>query len=199
MKKLAWVFGKSSDFASNIIKELEEQDISVHGFGRDNVDYANFDKFIDGKVVPNIVVINANIEEQIALVIDNKNYSNITLQQMSSMFFNYTPLFLFFTKLIKWLENSSKEIIICGISSSITAWPQQNKQFVMYAVLRSMMQQLVYSASSNVCNAFCVSPSGIDASNITDYAKRVVELISNKTDLKLVDLTMGEEVTDLQR
>ena len=72
MKKLAWVFGKSSDFASNIIKELEEQDISVHGFGRDNVDYANFDKFIDGKVVPDIVVINANIEEQIALVIDNK-------------------------------------------------------------------------------------------------------------------------------
>ena len=33
------------------------------------------------------------------------------------MFFNYTPLFLFFTKLIKWLENSSKEITICGISS----------------------------------------------------------------------------------
>ena len=76
MKKLAWVFGKSSDFASNIINELEEQDISTFGFGRENVDYANFDKFIDGKVVPDIIVINANIEEQIALVIDNKNYRN---------------------------------------------------------------------------------------------------------------------------
>jgi hypothetical protein len=190
MRKLAWVFGKSSDFAGNIIKKLKEQDISTYGFGRDNVDYADFDKFIDGKVVPDIIVINANIEEQIALVIDNKNYSNITLQQMSSMFF---------TKLIKWLENSSKEITICGVSSSITAWPQQDKQFVMYAVLRSMMQQLVYSASSNVCNAFCVSPSGIDATNITDYAKRVVELITNRTDLKLIDLTIGKEVVNLQR
>ena len=199
MRKLAWVFGKSSDFAGNIINKLKEQDISTYGFGRDNVDYADFDKFIDGKVVPDIIVMNANIEEQIALVIDNKNYSNITLQQMSSMFFNYTPLFLFFTKLIKWLENSSKEITICGVSSSITAWPQQDKQFVMYAVLRSMMQQLVYSASSNVCNAFCVSPSGIDATNITDYANRVVELITNRTDLKLIDLTIGKEVVNLQR
>ena len=74
------------------------------------------------------------------------------------MFFNYTPLFLFFTKLIKWLENSSKEITICGISSSITAWPQQNKQFVMYAVLRSMMQQLVYSALAT-CVMRSVSPA----------------------------------------
>jgi len=82
MRKLAWVFGKSSDFAGNIINKLKEQDISTYGFGRDNVDYADFDKFIDGKVVPDIIVINANIEEQIALVIDNKNYSNITLQQM---------------------------------------------------------------------------------------------------------------------
>ena len=199
MKKLAWVFGKSSDFSSTLMNEFREQGISIFGFGRDNVDYADFDKFIDGKVVPDIIVINANVEEQIALVIDNKNFLNITLQEMSSMFFNYTPIFLFFTKLIKWLENSNKETTVCGISSSITAWPQQNKQFVMYAVLRSMMQQLVYSASSKVCNAFCVSPSGIDATNITDYAKRVVGLITNRTDLKLIDLTMGEEVTDLQR
>ena len=199
MKKLAWVFGKSSDFSSTLMNEFREQGISIFGFGRDNVDYADFDKFIDGKVVPDIIVINANVEEQIALVIDNKNFLNITLQEMSSMFFNYTPIFLFFTKLIKWLENSDKETTVCGISSSITAWPQQNKQFVMYAVLRSMMQQLVYSASSKVCNAFCVSPSGIDATNITDYAKRVVGLITNRTDLKLIDLTMGEEVTDLQR
>ena len=199
MKKLAWVFGKSSDFSSTLMNEFKEQGISTFGFGRDNVDYGDFDKFVDGKVVPDIVIINANIEEQIALVIDNKNYLNITLQQMSSMFFNYTPVFLFFTKLIKWLENSDKEITVCGISSSITAWPQQSKQFVMYAVLRSMMQQLVYSASSNVCNAFCVSPSGINANNTIDYAKRVVQLVTDRTDLKLIDLTMGEEVVNLQR
>ena len=199
MKKLAWVFGKSSDFSSTLMSEFNKQGISTFGFGRDNVDYANFDKFIDGKVVPDIIIINANIEEQIALVIDNKNFLDITLQKMSNMFFNYTPVFLFFTKLIKWLENSNKETTVCGISSSITAWPQQNKQFVMYAVLRSMMQQLVYSASSNVCNAFCVSPSGINANNTIDYAKRVVQLVTDRTDLKLIDLTMGKEVVNLQR
>ena len=75
------------DSASNIINELEEQDISTFGFGRENVDYANFDKFIDGKVAIDIIVINANIEEQIALVIDNKNYSNITLQQTAKYVF----------------------------------------------------------------------------------------------------------------
>jgi hypothetical protein len=69
----------------------------------------------------------------------------------------------------------------------------------MYAVLRSMMQQLVYSASSNVCNAFCVSPSGIDATNTIDYAKRVVQLTTDRTDLKLIDLTIGDEVANLQR
>lgn len=199
MKKLAWVFGKSSDFSVTLMNEFKEQGISTYGFGRDNIDYADFDKFIDGKVVPDIIVINANVEEQIGLVIDNKNFLNITLQEMSSMFFKYTPVFLFFTKLIKWLENSDKETTVCGISSSITAWPQQNKKFVMYAVLRSMMQQLVYSASSNVCNAFCVSPSGIDATNTIDYAKRVVQLTTDRTDLKLIDLTIGEEVANLQR
>jgi hypothetical protein len=199
MKKVAWVFGKSSDFASTLISEFEIQGISTYGFGRGNTDYTNFDKFIDGKVVPDIVIINANVEEQIALVIDNKNFLNITLQEISSMFFKYTPVFLFFTKLIKWLENSDKETTVCGISSSITAWPQQNKKFVMYAVLRSMMQQLVYSASSNVCNAFCVSPSGIDATNTIDYAKRVVQLTTDRTDLKLIDLTIGDEVANLQR
>jgi hypothetical protein len=199
MKKIAWVFGKLSDFASTLISEFEIQGISTYGFGRGNTDYTNFDKFIDGKVVPDIVIINANVEEQIALVIDNKNFLNITLQEMSSMFFKYTPVFLFFTKLIKWLENSDKETTVCGISSSITAWPQQNKKFVMYAVLRSMMQQLVYSASSNVCNAFCVSPSGIDATNTIDYAKRVVQLTTDRTDLKLIDLTIGDEVANLQR
>ena len=61
------------------------------------------------------------------------------------------------------------------------------------------MQQLVYSALATCVMRSCKSPSGIDAFNITDYAKRVVELITNRTDLKLIDLTMGEEVTDLQR
>ena len=67
----------------------------------------------------------------------------------------------------------------------------------MYAVLRSMLQQVVYSASNSVCNAFCVSPSGIDSNNIKDYAKDVVYFINNKTDLALIDLGLQRTVIDI--
>jgi len=198
MKELAWVFGKSSDFSQKIISKFENKDISVYSFGRENIDYNNFDNFLMMKVLPDYIVLNANIEEQIAILIDKNNFSNIQLTQTQEMFNAYNPIFLFFVKLFRWLESQGKSVSICAISSSITAWPHKENKYLMYAVLRSMLQQVVFSASSNVCNAFCVSPSGIDSTNINDYAERIVELSLQRTDLKLIDLSMDQDILNIK-
>lgn len=197
MKQLAWVFGNTSNFSQAIRFELESQGISTYGFGRDNTDYNNFESFIDGKVIPDIVILNANIEESIALQIDIKNYNDISVENIIDMFTQYSPVFLFFVKLIKWLESRDEPVTICSITSSVTAWPFKSNEYIMYAVLRSMLQQVVFSASNSVCNAFCVSPSGIDSNNIKDYAKDVVYFINNKTDLALIDLGLQRTVIDI--
>ena len=98
---------------------------------------------------------------------------------------------------LKWLEKNGKVVSICAISSSITAWPYKQNEYLMYAVLRSMLQQVVFSASTNGCNAFCVSPSGIDTSNIDDYAQRIVQLTMDRTDLRLIDLSMDGDILNL--
>ena len=46
MNKLAWIFGNTSNFSQAIRFELESQNISTYGFGRDNTDYNDFDSFI---------------------------------------------------------------------------------------------------------------------------------------------------------
>ncbi len=187
MKKLAWIFGNTSNFSQAIRFELESQDISTYGFGRDNTDYNNFDSFVDGKVIPDIVILNANIEESIALQIDTQNYKDISVEDMSNMLTTYSPVFLFFVKLLKWLESRDEPVNICSISSSITSWPYKSNQYVMYAVLRN----------NSVPTAFCVSPSGIDINNIEQYAKDLVMLVNKKTDLSLIDLGMDKIVIDL--
>ena len=98
MRELAWIFGKSSDFSQKIIEKFEQKNISVYSFGRENIDYNNFDNFLMMKVLPDYIVLNANIEEQIALQIDKNNYSNIHLSQTQEMFDAYNPVFLFFCK-----------------------------------------------------------------------------------------------------
>lgn len=198
MRELAWIFGKSSDFSQKIIEKFEQKNISVYSFGRENIDYNNFDNFLMMKVLPDYIVLNANIEEQIALQIDKNNFSNIHPSQTQEMFDAYNPVFLFFVKLFRWLESQGKSVSICAISSSITAWPYKENKYLMYAVLRSMLQQVVFSASNNVCNAFCVSPSGIDTTNINEYAERIVELCLNRTDLKLIDLSMDQCILNLE-
>ena len=100
MKELAWVFGKSSDFSQKIISKFENKDISVYSFGRENIDYNNFNNFLMMKVLPDYIVLNANIEEQIAIQIDKNNFSNIQLNQTQEMFDAYNPIFLFFVKLL---------------------------------------------------------------------------------------------------
>lgn len=199
MKELAWIFGKSSKFSGHIVSEFEKNDISVVTFGRNNIDYSQFNKLLMTKALPDYIVLNANIEEQIALQIDKHNFVNFEPRHIGEMFSKYSSIFLFFVKLFKWLESNGKAVSVCSISSSITAWPHKENKYVMYAVMRSMLQQVVFSASSNVCNAFCVSPSGIDSNNINDYAKRIVELAKARTDLKLIDLSMEETVLDLEK
>jgi len=197
MKELAWIFGHSSNFSQALISEFRDNDISTYGWGRDTLDYTDFNKFIEGKVVPDIVILNANIEEQIALQINTQNYKDISVDDMTTMLTKYSPVFLFFIKLIKWLESKDEPVKICSITSSITGWPFKDNQYVMYAVLRSMLQQVVFSASNSVTTAFCVSPSGIDANNIKDYAKDVVYLLDKRTDLALIDLGLDRTVIDL--
>lgn len=199
MKKLAWVFGKSSDFSQKIIGELRNRDISVYEYGRENIDYGEFEAFWMLNVLPDYIFINANIEESIALQITKDNFHDFSQNDLNKMFEQYTPVFLFFTKLMKWLESQGSGTSVCAISSSITAWPHKSNQYVMYAVLRSMLQQVVFSTSNNVSNAFCVSPSGIDTHNIDDYAKRTVDLAMDRTDLKLIDLSMDGDIIDLSK
>ena len=187
--KTAWLFGQSSKFSKQIIVELNNQGYNTKGFGRSNVDYSNFDNFIKDKQPPDVLILNANVEEKIALIIDTFNFRSIELKQIDEMLLSFSPIFLFFVKLLKWIESKGKTKSICGISSSITKHPHIENKYVMYAVLRSMLQQVVFSASNNVSNAFCVSPSYIDANNSKKYAESVVELLHNDlAKRKVIDL-----------
>ena len=187
--KTAWLFGQSSNFSKQIISELKNQHYDTTGFGRSNVDYSDFDTFIQGKQAPNVLILNANVEEKISLIIDIFNYNDVKLKDLDEMFLAYTPIFLFFVKLLKWIESKNKTDSVCSISSSITQHPQIENKYIMYAVLRSMLQQVVFSASNSVSNAFCVSPNYLDTNNSESYAKAVVELLSNKlVNRKIINL-----------
>jgi len=54
MTQLAWIFGHTSNFSQALDSEFRDNGISTYGWGRDTIDYADFDKFIEGKVVPDI-------------------------------------------------------------------------------------------------------------------------------------------------
>lgn len=195
MKKLVWIFGSSSDFSKSMNSELEKQGYSTYLWGRGNCNYNSFDNFIEDKIVPDIIIWNANIEEQISFLIEK--LSDIAIESVRDTFMNYTPLFTFLMKLVKWTKLQNKQIDICSISSSITAWPFKEDKYIMYSVLRGMAQQIVFSASNSTCNAFCVSPSNINDINKAEYSKRIVELLQQETDLKLIDLSMEDAYESL--
>ena len=195
MKKLVWIFGSSSDYSKNIKTVFESQGHWVYCWGRSNCDYSSFENFQKDKLIPDVVVWNANIEEKIAII---NTPGAMTIENIKTMFNEYTTIFTFMLKLVKWLKLQDKPINICNISSSITAWPHKEDKYVMYSVLRSMLQQVVFSASNSTCTAFCVSPSGIDTHNNKDYAIKTVELINDNTDLCVIDLSMNNKVIDFK-
>ena len=63
--KTAWLFGQSSNFSKQIISELKNQHYDTTGFGRSNVDYSDFDTFIQGKQAPNVLILNYCRESRI--------------------------------------------------------------------------------------------------------------------------------------
>ena len=92
MKELAWIFGKSSDFSQKIISELRNRDILVYEYGRENIDYGEFEAFRMLTVLPDYIFINANVEESIALQITKDNFHDISKNDLNGIYFDFkTP------------------------------------------------------------------------------------------------------------
>jgi len=188
-----WMFGVSSDFSKSILEQFN--DYNVQKFGRANLDYSNFNSFIENKKAPNKVIFNANIEERTSIDILDYKFDN---KELLSSFENFNDVFCFLVKLLKWLEHQETNITFCLITSSITQWPFKHKQNLSYSLLRSLGQTALMTCATENLKVIGISPGGLSSEKFEDYAKIIKQKIESDDTLKIYELYNGiEEVVNL--
>lgn len=169
-----WFFGSSSLYAKYIITELENAGHTVIKFGRHNVDYTDPNKFLDSidlNNLPDRIFFNANIQS--AELDYTKNLSD-QKETFDKFVESWKIGFWFKLSLLKYLENKMKGTFV--FSTSTIMFDRLNfKECILYKILRSSEQQLIYSIGGKdkdfIVAGCCVS--NMNDSNKKDYAKFV--------------------------
>jgi len=176
----AWVFGSSSDYSIAVGKRLKD----TLYWGRNNVDYTDFDSFIENKQLPDQIFINIGVEEQLSL-------SAFALKiDWTEMFTNYMKTQYFVYRLFQHLHaNADKNITVGLVTSSITVWPQEYPEHVSYAVLRAIGQTIALAFANEHLRVIPMSPNGITAERLEEYADRTVAHINKGEHIQgIIDL-----------
>lgn len=195
MSKNVWLIGSSSDFSKSIVAQLSDCNVTL--FGRSNVDYSDFDLFVKDKTLPDIVIFNANVTEQVSITITDYAFDN---KEMITSLEKFNDVYCFLLKLLKWLELSNEKIKFCLITSSITQWPFKYKHNISYAILRSMEQTALMSCATDNLKVIGISPSGVTPDLFEQYAIEIRKKAEDDDTLKIYDLYNNtSEVLDLKR
>lgn len=195
MSKNVWLIGSSSEFSKSIVAQFSDCNVTL--FGRSNVDYSDFDLFIKDKTLPDIVIFNANVTEQVSITITDHTFDN---KEMITSLENFNDVYCFLIKLLKWLELSNEKIKFCLITSSITQWPFKYKHNISYAILRSMEQTALMSCATDNLKVIGISPSGVTHDLFEQYAIEIRKKAEDNDTLKIYDLYNNtSEVLDLKR
>jgi len=182
-----WVFGTTSELSKKIISNVEEPIL----FGRHNVDYSDPDKFIKEHVVddnPIEMIVNINLPHMSGFVpLTNINeFNNLFVEQNSNIFFFY--------KLLTATADMKKPVKVCFITSTFpnTSCVKMKKDvssqdhiesvigfqnYFTYASTRAIQQFAFFSRTNEYTKSIGVSPSGINESNIDEYARRITNIV----------------------
>lgn len=176
----AWVFGSSSDYSIAVGKRLKD----TLYWGRNNVDYTDFDSFIENKQLPDHIFVNIGVEEKLSVpaFATFKNWQDMLTTYMNTQFFVY--------RLLQHIHlNAKHNVVFCMVTSSITVWPQAHPEHVSYAVLRSIGQIIAFAHSNEHLRIIAVSPNQITAERTEEYAERTVEYMNKGEHIQgIVDL-----------
>ena len=195
MSKNVWLIGSSSEFSKSIVAQFSDCNVTL--FGRSNVDYSDFGLFIKDKTLPDIVIFNANVTEQVSITITDHTFDN---KEMITSLENFNDVYCFLIKLLKWLELSNEKIKFCLITSSITQWPFKYKHNKSYDILRSMEQTALMSCATDNLKVIGISPSGVTHDLFEQYAIEIRKKAEDNDTLKIYDLYNNtSEVLDLKR
>ena len=165
----AWIFGSSSDYSIAVGKRLKDPLY----FGRNNVDYNDFDEFIKDKQLPDQIFINIGVEEKLSLGAfgNREDFVNMWIKFMDTYYFVY--------KLLQYIHlNAKHKVTVCLVTSSITVWPADYPEHVTYAILRSTTQQTAFAFANENMSVIAVSPNGITPERIDEYAIKTVHYLN---------------------
>tara|TARA_B110000858_G_C17781185_1_gene464881 strand:- start:1142 stop:1795 length:654 start_codon:yes stop_codon:yes gene_type:complete len=184
-----WVFGTTSELSKKIISNVEEPIL----FGRHNVDYSDPDKFIKEHVVddtPIEMIVNIHLPHVMGSTTPLSNineFNNLFVEQNSNIFFFY--------KLLTATADMKKPVKICFITStfpntSIKRLKEDipssqehiesvigSNYYFSYASSRAIQQFAFFSRTNEYTKSVGVSPSGINESNIDEYAKIITDIV----------------------
>lgn len=176
-----WIFGCSSTYAQYIIENIKDANHSITTFSKDVVNYDNPEGFIESIKnieLPDIIFFNANIQS------DDFNYEQPIIDQKETFncFINtWKKGFWFKLCLLKYLENKMKGTFVFS-TSSIPYDKLTYSDCILYRILRSSEQQLIYSIGGKdtglTVAGCCVSD--MNETNKKTYAKLVSDHLINK-------------------
>jgi hypothetical protein len=206
-----WMFGTTSDFSKEIIKNLDNPVC----FGRHNVDYNDPDKFIKEHVVDNTPVnmvinvsLNQNYPEDSTKVVPSFEDDIQTLPGFKKYFMSIIPNIFFFFRLLDEMNTLKIPVRVCYITSTFgntrrynikkemrpnvygnnmpTPKPLygQKKDFIFkYACLRLIQQNAMNSNISETCRVVGVNPAKLeDGDAMTNYALKISEMVNKPVD-----------------
>lgn len=188
-----WMFGTSSDFSKEIIKNLDNPIC----FGRHNVDYTKPEEFISEHIPqdgsPVNIVVNLNIQQ---------NYHRTGLESLPAFkqFFSWiSPNLFFFFALLNEMNRLKIPVKVCYVTSTYGNTrmyepedekpskrekpPLPAKVDFKYSSSRLIQQSVMLSQISDTCQVLGVNPANLEeGDNISKYAKKIVELLDKSPD-----------------
>jgi len=191
-----WMFGTTSDFSKEIIKNLDNPIC----FGRHNVDYNDPDKFIKEHVVDNTpvnMVINVNLNNNNMLPKDSIQ----TLPGYKKYFMTITTNIFFFFRLLDEMNTLKIPVRVCYVTSTFanTRWylgeekmrPNiyvnnhkiEKDHVFKYSSARLIQQSAMNSNISETCRVVGVNPAELEDGDVmTNYALKISEMVNKPVD-----------------
>jgi len=202
---VTWMFGTSTPFSREIIKNLDNPVC----FGRHNINYKDVHSFIEQHLgdyiqnrtdesTPLNIVFNINLNQDIG---DKREVSE-TLDKFMNFFNDIGPNIFFCFKLLSELNRLKIPVRVCYVTSTFgntsayyekSALPLRSNGVIdnpyvdfkdqhinssfRYATLRTAQQSAMTSNISETCRVLGVNPASLNDDTMPDYAKTISKML----------------------
>ena len=198
--RVTWMFGATSPFSKEIIKNLDNPVI----FGRDNVDYDDPIGFVEKHIINDFMkssmaddtILNIMVNVSIT---SGPNFDTLEgLNMFRDFFTNISENLFFFFKLLSELNRLEIPVRVCYVTSTfgnsarydtkshlsvrsnhdkILNKRDATSSIFKYATVRLTQQQTYNSNVSPTCRVVGVNPAGLNEDIMKDYAKEMANML----------------------